>query len=91
MIIKLPENLAAEIRVRAAEQGRDPETYVIGLLWRGVVELDPPKPKGRKTRKAAVTEDVADHDWSDIFKFSDPTENRPTIEDLRRPVNVSNE
>lgn len=89
MIIKLPENLAVAIRAHAEDQGRDPVAYAIGLLWRGIVELNPPKPRSKKTKKHEVTADVADHDWSDIFRFGEPTENEPTIDDLSKPAKVS--
>lgn len=34
MDVKLPENLVAEITARAEAQGREPEAYVVDLLWR---------------------------------------------------------
>lgn len=89
MIITLPENLAAEIRARAEQQGGEPEAYAIGLLWRGLVELDPPKPKKRKLPKDRVASDEADHDWSDVFSFSSETSEGPSVGDLGKPVKVS--
>jgi hypothetical protein len=90
--VKLPENLVAEIRARAEIQGREPLAYVVDLLWRAVVELDPPTPKrGKSTRKTPVVSEGSDHDWSDVFRFGEPTESVPSVEALSRPVKRSDE